>query len=146
MGVYSSTFHKSGGQILIDSTAPSQANWITTHADACKMTVPEVQRCWARFQMLQPEDSGNIPLSYLLRNDAFSKQLIQQMPATEDNLVTFQTYCSALSWLSRASMETKLRGWQEVGASLLDSEHCICISENYGEKKITYRGESDSPG
>ncbi|XP_078398770.1 uncharacterized protein LOC144680941 isoform X2 [Cetorhinus maximus] len=32
------------------------------------------------------------------------------MPLTQDDLVTFQTFCSAVSWLSKASVETKLRG------------------------------------
>ncbi|XP_078081345.1 uncharacterized protein LOC144501446 [Mustelus asterias] len=32
------------------------------------------------------------------------------MPLTQDDLVTFQTFCSAVSWLSKANVETKLRG------------------------------------
>uniref|UniRef100_UPI00398E9055 uncharacterized protein n=1 Tax=Pristiophorus japonicus TaxID=55135 RepID=UPI00398E9055 len=37
-------------------------------------------------------------------------KLVQQIPLAEDGLVTFQTYCSAVSWLSGPSVETKLRG------------------------------------
>ncbi|XP_038648987.1 uncharacterized protein LOC119963772 [Scyliorhinus canicula] len=37
-------------------------------------------------------------------------QLVQQMPLALDDLVTFQTFCSAASWLSKANVETKLRG------------------------------------
>ncbi|GCB80315.1 hypothetical protein scyTo_0018071 [Scyliorhinus torazame] len=32
------------------------------------------------------------------------------MPLALDDLVTFQTFCSAVSWLSKANVETKLRG------------------------------------
>ncbi|MGH0187573.1 UNVERIFIED_CONTAM: hypothetical protein FKN15_025574 [Acipenser sinensis] len=110
MGVYASVFHKSSGQILIDSTDPSQANWITAHSDACKMPVPEVQRCWGRFLLLQPDKNGNVHRHRFIKDDIFNRQLVQQIPVTEDGLVTFQTYCSAVYWLSNSSTETKLGG------------------------------------
>uniref|UniRef100_W5MXY7 Death domain-containing protein n=1 Tax=Lepisosteus oculatus TaxID=7918 RepID=W5MXY7_LEPOC len=111
MGIYSSTFYKSGDQILFESTDPSQANWITAHADACKLTIPEVLRCWERFLMLHPDKNGNILRHSLTTNDAFNSQLVEQLPVSEDGLVTFQTFCCAVKWLSSSVTETKLRGF-----------------------------------
>lgn len=123
MGVYASVFHKSSGQVLIDSTDPSQANWITAHSDACKMPVPEVQRCWGRFLLLQPDKNGNVHRHRFIKDDIFNRQLVQQIPVTEDGLVTFQTYCSAVYWLSNSSIETKLGGlYQTLACSSLNKD------------------------
>ncbi|XP_059819383.1 uncharacterized protein LOC132390859 isoform X2 [Hypanus sabinus] len=111
MGTYASSFHQSGGQILLESTDPCQANWITAHAEACQLTIPEVQRCWSRFLLLQPDRKGNVPCNRFLTDERFSHQLLQQMPLVGNDLVTFQTYCSAVSWFSKSSLETKLRGY-----------------------------------
>ncbi|XP_043914986.1 uncharacterized protein LOC122791337 [Protopterus annectens] len=131
MGVYASTFHNSGGQILLESTDPSQSNWITAHAKVCKMSIPEAQRCWSRFLMLQPDKDGNIPRNRLCTDSPFSQQLLEQLPVTRDGLLTFQTYCSALSWLSKSGAETKLRGLFQVFASTtLDQEALQNLLQN----------------
>ncbi|XP_059819380.1 uncharacterized protein LOC132390859 isoform X1 [Hypanus sabinus] len=117
MGTYASSFHQSGGQILLESTDPCQANWITAHAEACQLTIPEVQRCWSRFLLLQPDRKGNVPCNRFLTDERFSHQLLQQMPLVGNDLVTFQTYCSAVSWFSKSSLETKLRGLYQTMAS-----------------------------
>ncbi|XP_043529892.1 uncharacterized protein LOC122539256 [Chiloscyllium plagiosum] len=114
MGIYSSTFHQSGGQLLLEFTDPSQANWITSHAEACQMTIPEVQRYWGRFVLLQPDRDGNVPLNRFLTKEIFSHQLLEQMPLTPDGLMTFQTFCNAVSWFSKASVETKLRALHQT--------------------------------
>ncbi|GCB76411.1 hypothetical protein scyTo_0019138 [Scyliorhinus torazame] len=74
MGIYSSNFHRSGGQLLLESTDPSQANWITAHAEACQLTIPEVQRCWSRFLLLQPDRNGNVLRSRFLTVERFNHQ------------------------------------------------------------------------
>ncbi|XP_039613969.1 uncharacterized protein LOC120532151 [Polypterus senegalus] len=114
MGAYASSFHKSGGQILLDSTDPSQANWITAHAEACKLSVPEVLRCWENFQIFEPDSNGNVEIQRLKGNNFFSKQLLKQLPYRNDGLLTFQTYCSAVSWLSNSTTEVKLQGLYRI--------------------------------
>ncbi|MGH0173891.1 UNVERIFIED_CONTAM: hypothetical protein FKN15_078357 [Acipenser sinensis] len=73
--------------------------------------VPEVQRCWGRFLLLQPDKNGNVHRHRFIKDDIFNRQLVQQIPVTEDGLVTFQTYCSAVYWLCNSSTETKLGGF-----------------------------------
>nr|XP_033801424.1 uncharacterized protein LOC117360896 [Geotrypetes seraphini] len=115
MGIYGSTFYNSGGQIIVDMTDPSRPNWITAHADACKMTIPEVQRCWSRFLMLHPVEHGNLPrCCFLNSKNPFANKMLAHIPVTDDEQVTFQTYCNAVSWLSKASLETKLRGIYQI--------------------------------
>ncbi|KAM8940566.1 uncharacterized protein RCH25_000602 isoform 2-T2 [Pelodytes ibericus] len=123
MGIYASTFHKSGGKILLDLTDPTQSNWITSHAETCKMSIPEVQRCWSRFLMFEPDTNGNIKYRHLFSNDAFSKKILNQIPLVNDEDITFQTYCSAVSWLARVPEESKLRGlFQTLTSSALTKE------------------------
>ncbi|KAM4807875.1 uncharacterized protein WCC33_000569 [Rhinophrynus dorsalis] len=124
MGIYASTFHDSRGKIILESTDPSQPNWITAHAETCKMSIPEVQRCWNRFLMLNPDSNGNIKQSCFSFKDAFIKQLLEQIPLMNNEFITFQTYCSAVSWLAKAPLESKLRGlYQTLTSSLLTKEH-----------------------
>ncbi|XP_060092358.1 uncharacterized protein LOC132569934 isoform X3 [Heteronotia binoei] len=112
MGTHASNFYRNEDQILTDVTDPSHANWIVIHAETCKMTVPEVQRCWSRFLMLQPDEKGNLPRTcFLQTNTPFGQKLLKQIPVTDDDRITFQTYCNAVSWLSKSSLETKLRGY-----------------------------------
>ncbi|XP_053318791.1 uncharacterized protein LOC128490760 [Spea bombifrons] len=114
MGVYASTFPKSGDTIILESTDPSQSNWITAHAETCKLSIPEVQRCWSRFLMLNPDTNGNVKRSCFLSNDVFNKKILDQIPSAKDDGVTFQTYCSAVSWLARAPQESKIRGLYQL--------------------------------
>ncbi|XP_030047977.1 uncharacterized protein LOC115462079 [Microcaecilia unicolor] len=115
MGIYASAFYNSGGKIIVDMTDPSQPNWITAHADACKMTIPEVLRCWSRFLMLHPDEHGNLPRHcFLNMKNPFANKMLAQIPVTDDEQVTFQTYCNTVSWLSKASQETKLRGIYQI--------------------------------
>ncbi|XP_075433556.1 uncharacterized protein LOC142470750 [Ascaphus truei] len=123
MGVYASSFHNSGGKIILESTDPSQSNWITLHADTCKMSIPEVQRCWSRFLMLDADTNGNIQRTCLFSKNSFAKQLLEKIPLGNDEVITFQTYCSAVSWLSKAPQESKLRGlYQTLTSSNLTEE------------------------
>ncbi|XP_063795908.1 uncharacterized protein LOC134957703 [Pseudophryne corroboree] len=123
MGVYASKFHESGGKTLLESTDPSQPNWISAHAETCKLSIPEVLRCWNRFLMLDPESNGNVKRSHFFFRDEFSKKLCEQIPVSEDEVITFQTYCSAVSWLSKAPKESKLRGlYQTLTTSELTKE------------------------
>ncbi|XP_067409555.1 uncharacterized protein [Emydura macquarii macquarii] len=124
MGVYASYFHNNEGQMLIDLTDPSQANWITAHAEACKMTVPEVQRCWSRFLMLQPDEKGNMSRARLASvTDAFGRKLLDQIPLVDEDRITFQSYCSAVSWLSKSLLETRLKGlFQTITSGTLGKE------------------------
>ncbi|XP_056425348.1 uncharacterized protein LOC130366974 isoform X4 [Hyla sarda] len=110
MGVYASKFNESGGRTLLESTDPSQANWITAHAETCKMSITEVQRCWSRFIMLDPDHNGNVKRSHFLSTDEFGKKLCQQIPIGNDEVITFQAYCSAVSWLANSPQESKIRG------------------------------------
>ncbi|XP_060092357.1 uncharacterized protein LOC132569934 isoform X2 [Heteronotia binoei] len=41
-------------------------------------------------------------------------KLLKQIPVTDDDRITFQTYCNAVSWLSKSSLETKLRGLYQI--------------------------------
>ncbi|XP_077201531.1 uncharacterized protein LOC143841291 isoform X3 [Paroedura picta] len=110
MGTYASNFYRNGDQILTEVTDPSQANWIVLHSEICKMTVPEVQRIWSRFLMLQPDEKGNLPRTcFLQTNTRFGQKLLNQIPITDDDRITFQTCCNAVSWLSKSSLESKLR-------------------------------------
>nr|XP_015193910.1 PREDICTED: uncharacterized protein LOC107075808 [Lepisosteus oculatus] len=138
MGIYSSTFYKSGDQILFESTDPSQANWITAHADACKLTIPEVLRCWERFLMLHPDKNGNILRHSLTTNDAFNSQLVEQLPVSEDGLVTFQTFCCAVKWLSSSVTETKLRGLYQTLACYFQNTEAL-------ERLLHVQYPQDSP-
>ncbi|KAJ6657115.1 hypothetical protein lerEdw1_002861 [Lerista edwardsae] len=84
------------------------------------VTIPEVQRCWSRFLMLQPDQKGNLPLTNLLQpNNPFGQKLLKQIPVTNDDRITFQTYCNAVSWLSKSSSEIKLKGYLEHSVSVL---------------------------
>ncbi|KYO35089.1 uncharacterized protein LOC109283970 [Alligator mississippiensis] len=115
MGVYASLFYKNEGQILTDLTDPSQFNWITAHAEACKLTVPEVQRCWSRFLMLQPDQKGNVSRAQFCSTaNVFGQKLLEQIPCTEKDQITFQSYCNAVSWLSKSPLEAKLRGLYQI--------------------------------
>ncbi|XP_075706061.1 uncharacterized protein LOC142740402 [Rhinoderma darwinii] len=111
MGAYASKFHESGDSVLLESTDPSQPNWITAHAKTCKMSIPEVQRCWSRFHMLDPDLNGNVKRSHFSTEDIVGKKLCQQIPIVNDKVITFQAYCSAVSWLSYAPQESKIRGF-----------------------------------
>ncbi|XP_069601798.1 uncharacterized protein [Ranitomeya imitator] len=114
MGKYASKFHESGSTILLESTDPSQSNWITAHAETCKMSIPEVQRCWSRFLMLDPDPNGNVKRSSFLTKDYICNKLCQQIPIVNDEVITFQAYCSAVSWLSNAPQESKIRGFFQI--------------------------------
>ncbi|XP_054843311.1 uncharacterized protein LOC129334945 [Eublepharis macularius] len=131
MGTHASNFCRNEGLILTEVTDPSQANWIVLHAETCKMTVPEVQRCWSRFLMLQPNQKGNLPRTHFLQtNTPFGQKkrrgeqklnkkknlrtFLQQIPVTDDDQITFQTFCNAASWLFKSSLETKLRGLYQI--------------------------------
>ncbi|XP_077201530.1 uncharacterized protein LOC143841291 isoform X2 [Paroedura picta] len=115
MGTYASNFYRNGDQILTEVTDPSQANWIVLHSEICKMTVPEVQRIWSRFLMLQPDEKGNLPRTcFLQTNTRFGQKLLNQIPITDDDRITFQTCCNAVSWLSKSSLESKLRGLYQI--------------------------------
>ncbi|XP_060124932.1 uncharacterized protein LOC132591255 isoform X2 [Zootoca vivipara] len=124
MGIYASHFQKNDGQILTAITDPSQANWIAIHAETCKMPVPEVQRCWSRFLMLHPDQKGNLPQMRLLQaNSPFGQKLLKQIPVTDDDQLTFQTYCNAVSWLSKSSLETKVKGlYQTLFSGIIGKE------------------------
>ncbi|XP_053227600.1 uncharacterized protein LOC128405218 [Podarcis raffonei] len=124
MGIYASHFQKNDGQILTAITDPSQANWIAIHADTCKMPVPEVQRCWSRFLMFQPDQKGNVPRMRLLQtNSPFGQKLLKQIPVTDGDQLTFQTYCNALAWLSKSSLETKVKGlYQTLFSGIVGKE------------------------
>ncbi|XP_053888461.1 uncharacterized protein LOC128839457 [Malaclemys terrapin pileata] len=132
MGVYASYFHKSEGQMLIDLTDPSQANWITTHAEACKMTVPEVQRCWSRFLMLRPDQKGNVSRAQLASvTDTFGHKLLDQVPLTDEDRITFQTYCNAVCWLSKSPLETRLKGlFQTITSGTIGKEQLQSLLQN----------------
>ncbi|XP_069601799.1 uncharacterized protein [Ranitomeya imitator] len=40
--------------------------------------------------------------------------LCQQIPIVNDEVITFQAYCSAVSWLSNAPQESKIRGFFQI--------------------------------
>ncbi|XP_053155617.1 uncharacterized protein LOC128346393 isoform X2 [Hemicordylus capensis] len=125
MGMYASHFHKNDGRILTKVTDPSQANWIAIHAETCKMTIPGAQRCWSCFLMLEPNGKGNLPQMRLLQQtkSLLGQKLLKQIPVTDDDKITFQTYCNAVSWLSRSSFEMKLKGLcQTVISGVLHKE------------------------
>ncbi|KAM5194076.1 uncharacterized protein ACMZJ9_022306 [Mantella aurantiaca] len=133
MGAYASNFHKSGDKILLEETDPTQLNWITAHAETCKMSVPEVLRCWSRFLMLDPDSNGNVKRSRFFIKNAYSEKLLQQVPVDGDAAITFQAYCSAVSWLAKAPQESKLRGfYQTLTSSTLSYESLqILLSDLY---------------
>ncbi|XP_069832816.1 uncharacterized protein [Dendropsophus ebraccatus] len=131
MGAYASKFHESGGKILQESTDPSQPNWITEHAETCKMSIAEVQRCWSRFTMLDPDSNGNVKKSHFLTKDEIGIKLCQQIPMVNDGIVTFQAYCSAVSWLANASKESKIRGlFQTLTSSELTKDSLKLLLSN----------------
>ncbi|XP_056425341.1 uncharacterized protein LOC130366974 isoform X2 [Hyla sarda] len=131
MGVYASKFNESGGRTLLESTDPSQANWITAHAETCKMSITEVQRCWSRFIMLDPDHNGNVKRSHFLSTDEFGKKLCQQIPIGNDEVITFQAYCSAVSWLANSPQESKIRGFfQTLTSSALTEESLKILLSN----------------
>ncbi|KAM3938433.1 uncharacterized protein RB166_013464 [Leptodactylus fuscus] len=130
MGAYASKFHESGGTIL-ESMDPSQPNWITAHAEACKMSIPEVQRCWSRFLMLDPDTNGNVKRRTFLNKDEVSQKLCQQIPILNNEVITFQAYCSAVSWLSNAPQDSKIRGFfQTLTLSTLTKESLKILLSN----------------
>ncbi|XP_073511296.1 uncharacterized protein [Phyllobates terribilis] len=131
MGAYASKFHESGGTILLESTDPSQSNWITAHAETCKLSIPEVQRCWSRFLMLDPDPNGNVKRSRFLTKDEVCNKLCQQIPIVNDEVITFQAYCSAVSWLSNAPQESKIRGFfQTLTSNTLTKESLKILLSN----------------
>ncbi|XP_044135623.1 uncharacterized protein LOC122927648 [Bufo gargarizans] len=131
MGAYASKFHESGGTILLESTDPSQSNWITAHAEICKMSIPEVQRCWSRFLMLDPDHNGNVKRSTFWTKDELVKKLCQQIPIVNDEVITFQAYCSAVSWLSSAPQDSKIRGFfQTLTSSTMTKESLKVLLSN----------------
>ncbi|KAM4053892.1 uncharacterized protein ACNLHF_006418 [Anomaloglossus baeobatrachus] len=131
MGAYASKFHESGDTILLESTDPSQSNWITAHASTCKMSIPEVQRCWSRFHMLDPDPNGNVKKSCFSTKDEICKKLCQQIPTLNDEVITFQAYCSAVSWISNAPQESKIRGFfQTLTSKTLTKESLKILLSN----------------
>ncbi|KAJ8401887.1 hypothetical protein AAFF_G00374680 [Aldrovandia affinis] len=110
MGAYASSFPKRGDHTVSEFTDPSQANWITAHSEACIMTVPEVRRCWQRYVALGADKKGNVRQRSLITDDPFTAQLVQQLPVSGEDLVSFQTYCSAVNWLAKSTVDDKLRG------------------------------------
>lgn len=139
MGAYASKFHESGNTVLLESTDPSKPNWITAHAETCKMSIAEVQRCWSRFIMLDPDPNGNVKRSRFVTKDEFGKKLRQQIPNVRDEVITFQAYCSAVSWLSNAPQESKIRGlFQTFTSSALTKESLkILLSNLYPREEST---------
>ncbi|XP_035247474.1 uncharacterized protein LOC118212999 [Anguilla anguilla] len=123
MGATASSFSKSGDHRVSDFTDPSQTNWITAHSEACIMTVPEVRRCWQRYVELGADKNGSVPKQSLITDHPFSAKLVQQLPVPGDDLVSFQTYCSAVNWLAKSTVNDKLRGlYQTLSCSRLDQE------------------------
>ncbi|KAM9330558.1 uncharacterized protein PAF06_015257 [Gastrophryne carolinensis] len=123
MGNYASKFHNSGGKFILEETDPSQSNWITLHAETCKLSIPEVLRCWSRFLLLHPDSNGNIKRSQLCIKDVYGEKLLKQVPEDRNELITFQAYCSAVSWLAKAPQESKLRGlYQTLTSSTLNKD------------------------
>ncbi|KAI1905336.1 hypothetical protein AGOR_G00015050 [Albula goreensis] len=119
MGVYASSFPTEGDHRVSEFTDPSQANWITAHSEACIMAVPEVLCCWQRFVALGADKNGNIRRRSLITGDPFSAQLVQQLLVSGDDLVSFQTYCSAVNWLAKSTVNDKLKGlYQTLSRSL----------------------------
>ncbi|XP_040181271.1 uncharacterized protein LOC120914841 isoform X1 [Rana temporaria] len=137
MGAYASNFHKSGGKVLLEEIDPSHHSWISAHAETCKMSVPEVMRCWSRFLMLDPDSNGNVKRTQFFIKDPYSEKLLQQIPTDGDEMITFQAYCSAVSWLAKAPQESKLRGfYQTLTSSTLTYESLhILISDLYPNKE-----------
>ncbi|XP_068089800.1 uncharacterized protein [Hyperolius riggenbachi] len=87
------------------------------------VSVPEVLRCWSRFLMLDPDSNGCIKRSCFPIQDVHCEKILKQIPTDRDEMITFQTYCSAVSWLAKAPKESKLRGlYQTLTSSTLTKE------------------------
>ncbi|KAJ8346361.1 hypothetical protein SKAU_G00277620 [Synaphobranchus kaupii] len=119
MGVTASSFSKSGDHRVSEFTDPSQTNWITAHSEACI----KVLGCWRRYVALGADKNGNVQQQSLITGDPFGVQLVQQLPVSGDDLVSFQTYCSAVNWLAKSTVNDKLRGlYQTLSRNPLDQE------------------------
>eukprot|EP00058_Branchiostoma_floridae_P028196 XP_002613687.1 hypothetical protein BRAFLDRAFT_107097 [Branchiostoma floridae] len=112
MGAYASSFQGDAGSLVGELTDPNQPNWITAHAEACALDIPEVERLWQRFQQLGCDSTGVLAQNQALQltQDVFIKQSLRQVPRDENGGITFQTYCNAAKWMSIAEVEDKLRG------------------------------------
>ncbi|XP_072261368.1 uncharacterized protein [Pyxicephalus adspersus] len=64
--------------------------------------------------MLEPDSNGNVKRSRFFTKDAYGKKLLQQVPVDGEEVITFQAYCSAVSWLANAPQESKLRGFYQT--------------------------------
>lgn len=89
--------------------------------------------------MLDPDPNGNVKRSRFVTKDEFGKKLRQQIPNVRDEVITFQAYCSAVSWLSNAPQESKIRGlFQTFTSNALTKESLkILLSHLYPREEST---------
>ncbi|XP_066567595.1 uncharacterized protein LOC136755100 isoform X2 [Amia ocellicauda] len=66
--------------------------------------------------------------------------LVQQLPVSAGGLLTFQTYCSAVNWLSDSTVETKLRGLYQAMSC------CVPLDKEALDRLLTELYPQDAPG
>ncbi|XP_070543978.1 uncharacterized protein [Ptychodera flava] len=119
MGAFASSFEGSQAGVVHTYTDSTQPDWLTAHAKACKMDLPDVERLWSRFQYLGCDDRGVLDeptLQRKVKDDVFLKQIVRYFPRDREGNLHFQTFCNAMKWFERPdpfsemnSLEIKIR-------------------------------------
>lgn len=119
MGVVASNFQGNDGGIVSEVVQPSGDQWITKHAEACKVTDAEVKKMWDAFQKLGCGINGELSAATIKSlsvktgsssEGSFIDKILMQFPKTENGCLSFQTYCNATKWFSNSNIETRVRG------------------------------------
>ncbi|XP_071952430.1 uncharacterized protein [Antedon mediterranea] len=113
MGLNASTIPGDNGGIISELTSPLKDDWIIQHADACGLTTIEVKQLWKRFNELGCNQEGILYAGSLPNDsptsDPFVSKIFKQFPKSDDEAITFQTFCAATRWLSDESIDGKIR-------------------------------------
>ncbi|XP_071506287.1 uncharacterized protein [Diadema antillarum] len=116
MGVVASNFQGDDGSIVGEIAQPTSDDWISKHAEACRMPETQVRKLWEAFKDLGGDESGQLPQNVIVNvrnadsSSLFLEKILKQFPTTKNGGVTFQTYCNATKWFSDGTTETRIRG------------------------------------
>ncbi|XP_033637779.1 uncharacterized protein LOC117298570 [Asterias rubens] len=100
--------------IVADLTHPSNEDWLRKHAVACNVSIGEIESLWKRFQDLGCNENGVLSpeiltTSNLNKDHTMKTKILEMMPRSKENELTFQTFCNMSRWMADASVEAKVR-------------------------------------
>ncbi|XP_022103245.1 uncharacterized protein LOC110985993 [Acanthaster planci] len=110
--VVSSTNGGDHGGIVAELTHPMKGDWLSQHVVACNVSKHEAAHLWERFKELGCNEDGELSgetLRTACSANTMAAKILEMMPRSKDNVLTFQTFCNMSRWLADANIEKKIR-------------------------------------